>query len=200
MKHRTDIYADEGALNERHVFHFGFRTLNPEAMVDFYSDVFQFQRIDAAAGDPNRYLTDGHVTMVVMPWSITDYDSTGIVSPSMDHIRNDLRVLGDPYGAIAPQFITGSYFTTRAYAAAQPALVTNVARALRRAAAWANGHPNDTAAILARVQKLDVERVETIARSIYAEQLRPSDLQPVFDLAFKYGYLSAHVDAKAMIL
>ena len=37
-------------------------------------------------GDANRYLTDGHITMVVMPWAITDYDGTGIVSPSMDHI------------------------------------------------------------------------------------------------------------------
>jgi NitT/TauT family transport system substrate-binding protein len=127
-------------------------------------------------------------------------DAAFFSEPALSLVRNDLRVLGDPYGAIAPQFITGSYFTTRAYAAVEPLIVANVARALRRAAAWANGHPNDTAAILARIQKLDVERVETMARSIYAEQLRSSDLQPVFDVAFKYGYLPAHVDANAMIL
>jgi NitT/TauT family transport system substrate-binding protein len=127
-------------------------------------------------------------------------DAAFFSEPALSLVRNGLRVLGDPYGAIAPQFITGSYFTTRAYASAQPALVANVGRALRQAATWANGHPNDTAAILARIQKLDVDRVETMARSIYAEQLRPSDLQPVFDVAFKYGYLPAHVDAKALIL
>ena len=86
MENRTDIYADNNALNERHVRHFGFRTLNPGAMADFYTDVFKFQPVAAASGDPNRYLTDGHITMVVMPWAITDYDGTGIVSPSMDHI------------------------------------------------------------------------------------------------------------------
>jgi NitT/TauT family transport system substrate-binding protein len=127
-------------------------------------------------------------------------DAAFFSEPALSLVRNDLRVLGDPYGAIAPQFITGSYFTTRAYATAEPAVVANVGRALRQAATWANGHPNDTATILARIQKLDVQRVQTMARSIYAEQLRPTDLQPVFDVAFKYGYLPTAVNAKAMIL
>ncbi len=127
-------------------------------------------------------------------------DAAFFSEPALSLVRDSLRVLGDPYGAIAPQFITGSYFTTRAYAVAQPALVANVGRALRQAATWANGHPNDTAAILARLQKLDVGRVETMARSVYAEQLRPSDLQPVFDVAFRYGYLPSPVNAKALIL
>jgi NitT/TauT family transport system substrate-binding protein len=127
-------------------------------------------------------------------------DAAFFSEPALSLARSQLRVLGDPYGAIAPQFITGSYFTTRAYAAAQPAVVANVGRALRGAATWANGHPNDTAAILARIEKLDVQRVQTMARSIYAEALRPGDLQPVFDVAFKYGYLSSQVSAKAMIL
>jgi NitT/TauT family transport system substrate-binding protein len=127
-------------------------------------------------------------------------DAAFFSEPALSLVRNDLRVLGDPYGAIAPQFITGSYFTTRTYAAAQPGVVANVGRALRQAATWANGHPNDTAAILARIQKLDMQRVETMARSIYAEQLRPIDLQPVFDVAFKYGYLPTQINAKTIIL
>src|SRR5580658_178270 len=127
-------------------------------------------------------------------------DAAFFSEPALSLVRKDLRVLGDPYGAIAPQFITGSYFTTRSYAAAQPALVGDVGRALRQAATWANGHPNDTAAILARIEKLDLVRVQTMARSMYAEQLRPSDLQPVFDAAFKYGYIPAQIDAKTMIL
>jgi NitT/TauT family transport system substrate-binding protein len=127
-------------------------------------------------------------------------DAAFFSEPALSLVRDSLRVLGDPYGAIAPQFITGSYFTTRTYAAAQPTIVANVGRALRQTATWANGHPNDTAAILARIQKLDVERVKTMTRSIYAEQLSPNDLQPVFDVAFKYGYLPAQINAKAMIL
>jgi NitT/TauT family transport system substrate-binding protein len=127
-------------------------------------------------------------------------DAAFFSEPALSLVRNDLRVLGDPYGVIASQFITGSYFTTRGYAAAQPAVVANVGRALRQAATWANAHPRDTAAILAKIERLDLERVETMARSIYAEQLRPIDMQPVFDVAFKYGLLSSQVDAKAMIM
>ena len=48
-------------------------------------------------------------------------DAAFFSEPALSLVRDSLRVLGDPYGAIAPQFITGSYFTTRSYAAAQPA-------------------------------------------------------------------------------
>jgi len=59
-------------------------------------------------------------------------DAAFFSEPALSLVRTQLRVLGDPYGAIAPQFITGSYFTTRTYATAQPALVANVGRALRQ--------------------------------------------------------------------
>ena len=85
MENRADIYADTVTLHPRHVRHFALRTLNPDAMAEFYADVFGFARSRGEKGDPNHYLTDGHMAMVVMPWAITDYDGTGIVSPSMDH-------------------------------------------------------------------------------------------------------------------
>jgi predicted enzyme related to lactoylglutathione lyase len=117
MENRGDVYADNAPLNDRHVRHFGFRTLNPDAIAEFYRDVFQFGRIDADAGDPNRYLTDGHITMVVMPWAITDYDGTGIVSPSMDHIgfrvenlaafKDDVARIGGANPYLAPSLLQG---------------------------------------------------------------------------------------------
>ena len=44
------------------------------------------RRTSRSAGDRNHYLTDGHVTLVIMPWDITDYDGTGIITAGMDHI------------------------------------------------------------------------------------------------------------------
>jgi hypothetical protein len=55
-------------------------------MATFYSDVFGLEPRNRGDGDANHYLTDGHITMVLMPWHITDYAGTGIVSPAMDHI------------------------------------------------------------------------------------------------------------------
>jgi len=86
MANRKDIYAESHALNPRHINHFGLRTLNPEAMARFYCEVFELEQRNRAEGDPNYYVTDGHITMVLIPWHITDYAGTGIVSAAMDHI------------------------------------------------------------------------------------------------------------------
>src|SRR5215470_4415577 len=51
-------------------------------------DVFELvpKNVEKRADDRNHYLTDGHMTLVVMPWDITDYEDTGIITAGMDHI------------------------------------------------------------------------------------------------------------------
>lgn len=94
MANRKDIYTEQSELNPRHINHFAMRTLNPAEMATFYRDVFELEVRNRDAGDPNHYLSDGHITMVLMPWHITDYDGTGIVSPSMDHVGFTVESLG----------------------------------------------------------------------------------------------------------
>ncbi|MEA2906863.1 MAG: hypothetical protein QOI12_4250 [Alphaproteobacteria bacterium] len=89
MANRTAIYVDnDGKANARHINHVALRTMNPDDMAVFYRDVFELSpsNVKKRADDPNHYLTDGHVTLVIMPWDITDYDATGIITPGMDHI------------------------------------------------------------------------------------------------------------------
>jgi catechol 2,3-dioxygenase-like lactoylglutathione lyase family enzyme len=86
MANRTDIYEKGEWRQDRYISHVALRTLDPDAMADFYADVFGFDRRNRHEGDNNQYVTDGRVTLVLMPWHITDYDGTGIVSPGMDHI------------------------------------------------------------------------------------------------------------------
>jgi catechol 2,3-dioxygenase-like lactoylglutathione lyase family enzyme len=87
MANRAGIYVDNtGRPNPRHITHIGMRTLRPDDMAEFYRDVFELSPANRNAGDRNRYLTDGHVTLVIMPWEITDYDGTGIITAGMDHI------------------------------------------------------------------------------------------------------------------
>jgi NitT/TauT family transport system substrate-binding protein len=119
--------------------------------------------------------------------------------PQLSEVRGSLRVLGDPYGAVAARFLTGAFFTMKSYAMQQPQVIRRVQEVLRKTAAWANSHPRETANILAKVQDLDVARVQRMARSVYAEQLSPADLQPPIDLAAKYGLLSAPLAAKELI-
>src|SRR5262245_36429391 len=87
MANRAAIYVEnDGKPNPRHISHVALRTLRPAEMAKFYRDVFELAPANRGGDDRNHYLTDGHVTLVIMPWEITDYDGTGIITAGMDHI------------------------------------------------------------------------------------------------------------------
>jgi predicted enzyme related to lactoylglutathione lyase len=94
MANRTDVYVEKIPLHPRHITHFALRTMHADAMAEFYRTVFVLEPRNKRAGDPNHYLTDGHMTMVIMPWRIHDYDHTGIMPPSLDHIGFKAESLG----------------------------------------------------------------------------------------------------------
>ena len=115
MATRTSVYVDnDGNANARHINHVGMRTMRPDEMAEFYRDVFELvpRNVNKLPGDRNHYLTDGHMTLVVMPWHITDYDGTGIITCGMDHIgfkvesldalKADVKRIGDDNPRIAP--------------------------------------------------------------------------------------------------
>src|SRR5882724_668195 len=82
MANRTSVYVENsGDANPRHINHVALRTMNPDEMATFYRDVFELapRNVEKRADDRNHYLTDGHMTLVVMPWDITDYEDTGII-------------------------------------------------------------------------------------------------------------------------
>jgi len=86
MENRRDVYVEMSKPHPRRVGHFGLRTMNPDALAEFYRDVLDLELRNKTEGDRNHYLSDGHVTLVIMPWHITDYAKTGISSPALDHI------------------------------------------------------------------------------------------------------------------
>lgn len=95
MENRRDVYVEMGEVQKRHISHFALRTLNPDALAKFYRDVFELEPRNKPDGDQNHYLTDGHITLVIMPWHITDYDGTGIASPAPDHIGFTVENVAD---------------------------------------------------------------------------------------------------------
>jgi len=86
MENRTDVYEDSDWKQERSIHHFALRTVVPETVAQFYVDVFELKALEKPAGDPGFYLTDGKVTLIVMPWNINDYLGSGIERPALDHI------------------------------------------------------------------------------------------------------------------
>jgi catechol 2,3-dioxygenase-like lactoylglutathione lyase family enzyme len=107
MSNRRDVYVEnDGRLNARYIDHFAMRTMRPEAMAEFYARVFELKLANRKEGDPNYCLSDGHMTLVVMPWDITDYDGTGIIVSGMDHIGfkvDDIAACRDDIARIAAE-------------------------------------------------------------------------------------------------
>ncbi len=86
MENRTDVYVEEEREQPRRVKHFALRVVDPKTVGKFYRDVFELTELEKPAGDPNYYLSDGKVTLMIYPWRITDFAGTGIERPAPDHI------------------------------------------------------------------------------------------------------------------
>ncbi len=87
MENRAGVYLENtGEQNPRHISHIGIRTMRPDEMARFYSDVLQLEERNAGPGDPNHYLTDGKVTLTLIPYKIRDYAGTNVLPTGMDHI------------------------------------------------------------------------------------------------------------------
>jgi catechol 2,3-dioxygenase-like lactoylglutathione lyase family enzyme len=70
----------------RYLHHYAIRTRNLDACADFHEDVFGFQRTGGKDDDPNQYLSDGHMTLMLIPWSIQDYAGISVTGRGPDHI------------------------------------------------------------------------------------------------------------------
>ena len=86
MENRTDLYVENDAAMARRVGHFALRALEHEKLAEFYRTVFELTELEKPGGDPNHYLSDGKVTLALLPWKITDFEGSGIERPALDHI------------------------------------------------------------------------------------------------------------------
>lgn len=86
MENRRDVYVEAEEQQDRYVKHFALKTVEPEKIARFYREVFGLIETEKPADDPNYYLTDGRVTLIIVPWKINDYLGTGIERPALDHI------------------------------------------------------------------------------------------------------------------
>jgi len=80
-------------LRPRHVTHFQLRAVNPGVLAQFYQEIYGLQ-LEPRNGDDSTFaLTDGRVTLVIAPWSILDYEGTGIERPAIDHLGFEVESL-----------------------------------------------------------------------------------------------------------
>jgi NitT/TauT family transport system substrate-binding protein len=123
-----------------------------------------------------------------------------IGEPSLSGTGQTLRRIATPYDAIAKQFQISDWFASRDWLKANAATVKVLTAVIYQTARWANGHTDDSAAILAKYSKMDVEGVRRMTRTRYATSLDPRLIQPVLDTAFAFGGLPRAMRATDMIV
>jgi predicted enzyme related to lactoylglutathione lyase len=86
MSNRRDVYVQQQREQPRRIHHLKLRVMNPSNIATFYRDCFDLKEAEKALEDPNYYLTDGKVTLIIAPWKMSDYEGAGIDRPGLEHI------------------------------------------------------------------------------------------------------------------
>ena len=86
MDNRRDVYIEQGREQARRIHHIKLRVMNPVAIAAFYRDLFDLKEEEKALEDPNFYLTDGKVTLIIAPWKMADFEGAGIDRPGLEHV------------------------------------------------------------------------------------------------------------------
>ena len=117
-----------------------------------------------------------------------------------DALAADAKVFGKPYDTIGKQFLISDWFSTRDWVAKNPDAAKRFVQTIYDTARWANAHHDESAVILAKYTKIDVDRIKHMNRCAYATDLQPAMVQPVLDTAFKYKSLATATSAASMIV
>jgi predicted enzyme related to lactoylglutathione lyase len=86
MSNRRDVYAEQRREQPRRIHHLKLRVMNAPAIAAFYRDMLDLQEADKALEDPNFYLTDGKMTLIIAPWKMSDFEGAGIDRPGLEHV------------------------------------------------------------------------------------------------------------------
>jgi NitT/TauT family transport system substrate-binding protein len=109
------------------------------------------------------------------------------------------KVIGDAAAPVGKRYMVVGWFASDDWLQKNPAQGKKLQSMLLQVGKWANAHHDLTAPILAKYNKVSLEVAQKMTRSRYGEtKLDPSLLQPVLDLASKYGEMP-HVSAADLI-
>jgi predicted enzyme related to lactoylglutathione lyase len=86
MSNRRDVYVEQPRAQPRGIHHIKLRVMNASAIAAFYRDLFHLQETEKALEDPNYYLTDGKMTLIIAPWKMSDFEGAGIDRPGLEHL------------------------------------------------------------------------------------------------------------------
>lgn len=119
--------------------------------------------------------------------------------PFIGFSKNDTRVIGKVFDAIARSFYITAWFARRDWLIANPGMADRIAKSAYEIARWANAHHAQSASALAKYTKLDPAQITGMTRVEFATSLDPRQIQPVLDVAMRYHQLSRPITARELI-
>lgn len=79
-----DVFADGAWEQPRYINHVTLRARDVNRTADFYESVFELTPVNRGP-DANRYLSDGRVTLVILPWSMQNFIGHDPMPPGLEH-------------------------------------------------------------------------------------------------------------------
>jgi len=103
------------------------------------------------------------------------------------------------YGAIAPRFIGGVFYTTTAYSKSHPEAIRTFVRVYYEAARYTNAHHAATVQMMSEFTAVPAAVIATRPRVESPTELNLSMIQPTIDLYARYGVIRQSFPANELV-
>jgi ABC-type nitrate/sulfonate/bicarbonate transport system substrate-binding protein len=112
---------------------------------------------------------------------------------------NSVNVISRPNDTVGKHFLLTAWFASNDYIAAHAEAVKKFAAVMAKAAKYTNTHHADTVPLTAPLWAIDPEVLGRMPRAEIGDRLDTKDIQPVIDVAAKYGVIDKAFDAHELI-
>jgi NitT/TauT family transport system substrate-binding protein len=119
--------------------------------------------------------------------------------PNLGKPADSFRLLGTAFGAVAPVFMAGAWFTSESWLDAHRPAAKQFAAVMRRSAVWGNSHTRESAPIVEKYNHLPPGQLDNATRVTYGTELNARFIQPELDLGIRYGSLPAGITTQALV-
>lgn len=126
-------------------------------------------------------------------------DAAWLAEPFIHLAEPFARTFAECFDAVAPTWMLGGWFTTPAWASAHREAVTTFRAVMSKTATWANANQAQSALILAKYANLDPNLLKNMHRIAYGTRPEAAQIQPVIDLAARYGAIAAPFAAQTIM-
>lgn len=113
--------------------------------------------------------------------------------------KASLRLVASVYDAIAPKFVAGAWFSTPSWTEKHPELSKKFVAVFERVSNWANAHQAESAQLYSKHSSFSLEDLKLAPRAQFEPTTSLELMQPVIDVALKYGAIKKSFHANDML-